>query len=105
MATETENPEKKKRKSKKKAIFRKSSEMDDVHLMEKSQLWHELLLQHQGEFTGFDADFAPPFAINWNDKINAFEAFDTDETMLDIIEERLRVFRVEMKALMRLVTD
>lgn len=92
-----------KRKWKKKVIYRKNAELDDDHLCEKSNTWIALFSEIAAQFIALDADFAAPFANNWNGKVEAFEKHPTDETMLDDIEDRQQTFRAEIKTLLGLV--
>jgi hypothetical protein len=87
MATETLNPEEKK-KRKKKILFRKSDVMDDFLLIENSRTWHALFVEHLAEFSGFSTAFDAAYAADWLAMINDFEKHPTDETMRDKVEEK-----------------
>jgi hypothetical protein len=103
MATET--PEVPKKKRAKKLIARKSGDIDDVHLCEKSRVWHALLLDHLPDFTLLDAEFDLAFANSWLEKIEGLEAFPSDHNMRADMEGAQAEVKAKTKVLRKAVNE
>ena len=77
----------KKRKRKKAIPERKTTEVDDNNLCEKSRTWHLSFLKRLSDFETFDPAFNNAFALDWMAQIEALEKHPSDETFVDSQQE------------------
>ena len=77
----------KKRKRKKNLAERKTSEISDNQLCERSRTWQGLFLKYLTAFETFDANLNNAFALDWMAQIEALEKHPSDETFVDSQQE------------------
>jgi hypothetical protein len=97
---EPNSPQKRKRIVKRERLF----ELPDARFLQRNHVLHQHFTNRLSAFVGFDPVFAPPFALNWKNAIEAAEVFPDDETTLDELQQltdNLTTQRQQLVALLR----
>ncbi|MES2621510.1 MAG: hypothetical protein V4615_11725 [Bacteroidota bacterium] len=89
----------------KKIHHRKTNDLDDAVLCEKSRVWHALFVDHLPRFTTLNPMFTMSFANNWLTKTEDFELFPSDHTKLAEVEEATALIADRTKAFLVQLTS
>jgi hypothetical protein len=107
--TEPTSPETEKKRGgwhwKKNEFHRKTDEVTDNHLIEKSRYWHQKFVEHLAGFTAFQSTLDITFANDWSELIDDFENLEDDETMADGEQEHMDEVKRAVKVDLQLMTD
>ena len=95
-----ETPAKKKRR-KKNEVTRKSRAFEDAELCTLSRTWLSLFKDNLSDFETFDAHLNSGFADNWMLQIDALEGHETDETVVDGLENTTQTVKEKCEALQK----
>ena len=96
-----ETPAKKKRR-KKNEVTRKSRVFEDNELCTLSRTWLALFKDHLTDFETFDPHLNSAFATQWMQQIEALEGHETDETVVDGLENTTQTVKEKCEALQKL---
>ena len=90
---------------KKRELYRLNNELTDAKLIELSRMWHKLFNNHLSEFENFDSALNAAFAAAWLAKVEEFLLHPTDETTVDLLQDKTQTVHEQTEVVIGLVRE